>query len=124
MRTLAILAAVVTVGSVPAEEPPRFVVVENKVPAFKVVENRVPKKAEVKWVAYSRPPVGHTHTCPRCHVVWDHQENPTHACANCGTQQFVQDPFPRPVTLWRQVPAERPDPVPVPSLSDDCPTGH
>ena len=46
-----------------------------------------------------RQAVGHTHTCPRCGDVFDHQKNPTHTCQMCGAQVWTQDPFPRPVTV-------------------------
>jgi uncharacterized protein (DUF983 family) len=47
----------------------------------------------------SRAPVGHTHTCPRCGTTWDHQSNAGHNCPNCGAAQYVQDSFPRAVTV-------------------------
>lgn len=48
-----------------------------------------------------RLPVGHTHTCNKCGLTWDHSTNPGHACANCGTTQYVQDSVPRMVTTAR-----------------------
>lgn len=31
-----------------------------------------------------RAPRGHTHTCTSCGDTWDHSENSTHVCKNCG----------------------------------------
>jgi len=49
-----------------------------------------------------RAAAGHTHTCPRCGNVWDHQSNPGHNCQNCGTAQYVQDYQPKAVPVYQQ----------------------
>lgn len=48
----------------------------------------------------TRAPIGHTHTDARGHT-WDHSANPGHTCtvAGCGLSQYVQDSYPRPVTV-------------------------
>lgn len=53
----------------------------------------------------TRAPTGHTHTCPnqKCNTTWDHKSNDSHNCPECGTEQFVQDARPRPVTVKAKV---------------------
>lgn len=72
-------------------------------PAPAVVAAPAPVQMVTKQVTASRAPVGHTHTCPRCGMTWDHQANPGHNCANCGTAVYVQDRSPRMVTTVRTV---------------------
>lgn len=54
---------------------------------------------EAERTVTTRAPNGHTHTCPRCATTWDHKSNNSHNCPECGTEQFVQDARPRPVTV-------------------------
>lgn len=49
---------------------------------------------------------GHTHTCANGHT-WDHDENPTHTCQQCGLSQFYQDTTPRLVQTVRASPASK-----------------
>ena len=49
-----------------------------------------------------RAPIGHTHTCPRCGITWDHAMNAGHNCPNCGTQQLYQDMIPKTVMVRNQ----------------------
>lgn len=95
------------------------------------VTEPAPPKAKVEY--YTRPPVGHTHSC-KCGTTWDHTANPTHTCLYCGTSQFVVDNPPRPVTMQRvvgsasiDIPSSNPSPATYifpGSSSAGCPNGQ
>lgn len=76
-----------------------------------------------RTMAY-RNPIGHTHTCPRCGEVWDHNKNPGHVCQRCGASQFVQDPTPRMVQVRSQAAMSAPLQYALPqSLGGGCGPG-
>lgn len=50
----------------------------------------------------SRSARGHTHTCYHCQITWDHFENPTHNCQNCGRPQYVIDSPSKMVTITKR----------------------
>jgi hypothetical protein len=130
MLALLLLAA----GAEPP--PPQFTVVNNVPPTFVVVNKvppaSVPAPQPVQWRSVTRPAVGHSHTCPRCRLTWDHEAHAGHDCPRCGTPQFVVDQPSRPVTVYYPVrPATSAPPPPAapyrlpytlpPSFGDGCP---
>lgn len=72
-----------------------------------------PSKDSFKENDNFRNPIGHTHTCPKCGNVWDHQSNPGHNCDNCGTPQYYQD------TQYKLVPLKK-NKVELPILDNNC----
>ncbi len=84
-------------------------------PAVPPAQPAVMKYATVtKNVVSTRAATGqHTHTCPNNNCpdykefgireTWDHAANSGHTCPFCNTEQKIQDPVKRPVTILRTV---------------------
>lgn len=95
------LSAAATSGEVSKGKvaPPKGKVVS--LPASPKVSTSNVSPAEGGKSSGQRQARGHTHTCHRCNITWDHVANPTHNCEICGRTQTSIDQPSRPVTILR-----------------------